>query len=403
MRKKEGLIASLREFGLTEYEARVYLALLSKGALKVSEVAKEAEVPRTKAYEAVRGLKEKGLLETFGKPMRCRPLNFESVMGKIVEAEEKRVRALKSALTKVRNFSMAKMTKIRTVEGKFQVVYPESVINKLQEMIESSRTYFHALVDGWGIKLLQRISPHILTLLLTEVDVKIILSYKDQDAIIEGGELPFSFKVGPIIDGKSVFLVDDKLLFIIDGRSGLGHSIAMEEIASLVERYIFMSLADMAVDSSQYMRLMSVGMAEELPFLKGNAPLYRFFVEAAYEKLPEDVLWSLGEEMYERMASTIPTHMFTMEGEGAFSAWVELISSSLEGKGKVRYDNVTKMMIVEWKESDLNLPNSLWLLAFYGYLKKIGREMMVVSRVSEGDSQILQLKIPWSVIEQERF
>ncbi len=403
MSEARDLIASLREFGLTEYEARVYLSLLSNGPMKVSEIAKETGVPRTKVYEAIKGLKRKGLLETFGKPLKCRPLSFEASMGKIIEMEEKRLKALKDALLKVKEYGKTKVATIKVEEGSFQMIYPESVVNKLREMIENTRGYFHALIDSWGLKLLQDLTSHILTLLLTDVDVKIVLSYKDQESVVEGGKLPFSFKVGPVIDGRNIFMVDDKLLLIVDSGSGIGYFIKMPEIVTLIERYIFLSSVEMAVDLPQYMRLMSIGMAEELPFLKGDSPLYRFFVEAVFDELSEEALWRIGQRMYEKMTSAISSHLFNIRGDAALSAWSELIASSLEGRGKVRYDNITKMMMIEWNEEG-KLPYSLWMLAFVGYLRSIGKELRIVSRLSEGNNQIIQLKVPWTVLEEhERF
>ncbi len=397
MRRLEGLISSLREFGLTEYEARIYLALLSKGPMKVSELAAKAGVPRTKGYEAVKGLKDKGLIETFGRPLRCRPLNFETAMGKVIETEEKRLRTLKQAFTKVRNFTKEKMSRIRVVHGKFQLVYPESVVDILKEMINDSRGYFHAMVDGWGIKLLKEVSSNILGLMLAGVDVKVTHSYKDYESIMEENP-PFSFKIGPIVDGKSIFISDDRALFIVDSTSGTGYHVRLPDVVSLVDSYVFRSMYEMAVDSSKYMRMSSVGMAEELPYLRGNPPLYEVFMRSVFRKLPVEQLWEIGVDMFDEMVANLSSHLFTIKDDTALSVWSELISLSINGK--VRYDTVSKMMIIEWKgDENLELPTSLWLLAFYGYLKRMGREMIVISRLSEGPNHILQLKVPWPVLE----
>ena len=401
MKRLEGLISSLREFGLTEYEARIYLALLSKGPMKVSELAAKAGVPRTKGYEAIKGLKEKGLVETFGKPLMCRPLNFETAMGKVIETEEKRLKSLKQAFAKVRSFTKEKMSRIHVIQGKFQLVYPNSVSDILREIINDTRSYFHALVDGWGIKLLHEASNYVLGLMLAGVEVKIAHSYKDYESIMEGGP-PFSFKVGPVVDGKSIFISDGKALLIVDSTSGTGYYVRLPDVVSLVDMYVFRTMYDMAVDSSKYMRMSSLGMAEELPYLRGNAPLYEVFIRSVFKKLSVEQLWEIGAEMFDQMVVNLSSHLFTMKDDAALSVWSELISLSLNGK--VRYDNVSKMMIIEWKgDESLELPASLWLLAFYGYLRRMGRELVVVSRLSEGSNHILQLKVPWPVIEEERF
>ncbi len=54
-------IEILRKLGLSEYEAKCYLALFGKESLRVNEVAHMAEVPRPNAYEALRKLLARGL------------------------------------------------------------------------------------------------------------------------------------------------------------------------------------------------------------------------------------------------------------------------------------------------------------------------------------------------------
>ncbi len=70
----EELIARLREtLELTEYEARVYLALVMYGALTVSEISRRSGVPRPKCYEVLRGLSSKGLVAVVSsKPVKYR-------------------------------------------------------------------------------------------------------------------------------------------------------------------------------------------------------------------------------------------------------------------------------------------------------------------------------------------
>lgn len=55
-------ISRLQEHGLTEYEARAYLALLELENAEASPIADLARVPRTKIYQALDGLEAKKLL-----------------------------------------------------------------------------------------------------------------------------------------------------------------------------------------------------------------------------------------------------------------------------------------------------------------------------------------------------
>src|SRR5579884_4428628 len=48
--------AELEELGLTNYEARVYLALIRRDVFTAAEVAREARVPRQRVYDVLDGL-----------------------------------------------------------------------------------------------------------------------------------------------------------------------------------------------------------------------------------------------------------------------------------------------------------------------------------------------------------
>jgi len=66
---EEGEIAALQRLGLTEYESRLYLSLVKRGQVKASEVSFFGQVPRTKAYGAIKELARKGLVRIIpGKP-----------------------------------------------------------------------------------------------------------------------------------------------------------------------------------------------------------------------------------------------------------------------------------------------------------------------------------------------
>ena len=78
-------VAALCRLGLTEYESRIYLALVRMGPRKASEVSFFGQVPRTKAYGAIRELERKGLLKIIpGKPELYVPSSPTDVLMPIV-------------------------------------------------------------------------------------------------------------------------------------------------------------------------------------------------------------------------------------------------------------------------------------------------------------------------------
>src|SRR6266511_2223244 len=70
---EDQLIAGLAEFGLGRNEARLYLAAVGRSSMRAAELAQLAGISRTKAYDALRLLVEKGLFtEEPGKVARFR-------------------------------------------------------------------------------------------------------------------------------------------------------------------------------------------------------------------------------------------------------------------------------------------------------------------------------------------
>ncbi len=88
------MIESLNRLGLTEYEARTYMALNRIKVGTVSDVHVASGIPRSAIYGALTKLEEKGLIEVeHGKPMRYRsiiPVKAISKLRSIIEEESER-------------------------------------------------------------------------------------------------------------------------------------------------------------------------------------------------------------------------------------------------------------------------------------------------------------------------
>src|SRR5437773_72127 len=65
---------ALKEFGLTEYEAKVYVSLVESGTQTASELSRTASIPYSKIYEIIGNLERKGWVESEqGRPSKYYP------------------------------------------------------------------------------------------------------------------------------------------------------------------------------------------------------------------------------------------------------------------------------------------------------------------------------------------
>ena len=70
------LVEALRKLGLTEYEARAYIAIVELGEAEAFEIARRSGVPRTRIYDILSRLEHSGLIQ---KIRGSRPALYASI------------------------------------------------------------------------------------------------------------------------------------------------------------------------------------------------------------------------------------------------------------------------------------------------------------------------------------
>jgi sugar-specific transcriptional regulator TrmB len=131
-----GKIASvLGKIGLSEYEAKSFVALIAKDHATADEIAELAQIPRTSAYKALHGLKRKGLVTV----SEGRPAIFHALP--IDEARELVLAEINETFDK-----LSLVQGMLTEKGTPQLVYTISgkrkVMAKIGEMLDSAAASF---------------------------------------------------------------------------------------------------------------------------------------------------------------------------------------------------------------------------------------------------------------------
>jgi HTH-type transcriptional regulator, sugar sensing transcriptional regulator len=125
----------LGKVGLTQYEARAYIALVARGVGDAATLATAAGIPRTSAYKVLESLAEKGYAKpTGGKPILFRPTPPLDV-----------AESLKGAIQVVFE-QLAQLHRVVAEHGEPQLVYllsgRDKVVAKIGELLDqSSRTF----------------------------------------------------------------------------------------------------------------------------------------------------------------------------------------------------------------------------------------------------------------------
>ena len=176
MVKEHDATVSLEEFGLSKYEARAYVALISKGTLAASEVSYYAELPRTKVYPILLKLEKKKLaIISKTKPIMCTAIAPEDAFDDIIHEQINKVNAMNTLVSDLKQVSEESKKARGAEEKRYFHLNANNVLDQLRIMIEGSKSSIQIMVDQWGLNLLAECKEQLLAILRRELDVKIIL------------------------------------------------------------------------------------------------------------------------------------------------------------------------------------------------------------------------------------
>jgi len=126
---------TLEKYGLTEKQAKIYLATLELGSAPVNLIAKKSTVPRPTCYDILESLQALGIASTFTK----KKTRYYSVQDpkKIVQLAEQKAQDLKQALPELEAiYGLAKeRPKVRFFQGK------DGIQQILEEILEDNKDY----------------------------------------------------------------------------------------------------------------------------------------------------------------------------------------------------------------------------------------------------------------------
>jgi sugar-specific transcriptional regulator TrmB len=135
---EEAVKQLLKDFGLTQTEADIYLFLSKHGSSKGTEMAKRIKKDKAQIYHTLKTLQAKGLVEsTIEAPVRFTPVPFDNVVESIIKAKRDEAAKIESTkqelLTYWKSLGKAKpelpFEKFMVIEGR------QKVYDKISQMI----------------------------------------------------------------------------------------------------------------------------------------------------------------------------------------------------------------------------------------------------------------------------
>ncbi len=236
--KTDNLERKLLDYGLTEKQAKVYLAALELGQASVQAIAEKARIERTNTYDSIESLVEKRLMSitTSGKK-HLFIAESPDILGRILDDKKAELKQLLPELQSIFNVSEVK-PRIRFypgVEG-FKTVYADTLtcqeknmagIFAMKDFLEiAGRDFLERMVEG-------RVKRGI--------NLKVIRSQEREVAGLhetskqEMRDLRYS-PLG-LVFPISTFVYDNKVIYLSSKKETFGLIIESKDIAQAHKNY----------------------------------------------------------------------------------------------------------------------------------------------------------------------
>ncbi len=140
-------IDKLTAFGLTTYEARVYLALLNLGTAAVAQIPAISRVPRTRIYATMQQLHRKGLVQILPeKPLRYKAAPLSGYLRNLAEDYRRKANQLSANASALAREFAANPREAEDARGRFEAIYGRrNVRDRLLEMVQGAETSIVAI------------------------------------------------------------------------------------------------------------------------------------------------------------------------------------------------------------------------------------------------------------------
>jgi len=136
-------MATLNDLGLSDYEARVYRALLSAGSATAKELSLTSDVPMGRVYDVLGSLEKNSLVrsQAASRPKKYVAVEPETALERLVDEKKRELREEMESYERVADDLTEKLETTEPVEERFwtAAVGPDESLELLLERLEAAR------------------------------------------------------------------------------------------------------------------------------------------------------------------------------------------------------------------------------------------------------------------------
>ncbi|MDW0220814.1 MAG: helix-turn-helix domain-containing protein [Nitrososphaeraceae archaeon] len=374
------LVANLEEFGLSKYESMAYITLVSKGTLGASEIAYYSNLPRTKIYTTLKKLERKKLSTISSqKPMIATATPPDEAFGELITMQQGRLASMHNILNTLRK--LRDEGKKPYEEKKYLVLEPNAVVQKIEELISSTKSNIDFILDSWGQNVVFQSNASLSEAVKRGVKINILLGIQ---SFANDNDVTFPTGVEVRSDNVSgnIIIFDFKRIIFIDSTNGK---------ASLI-------LTPDAFGNS-YIKLFDEKWKKALrinPSVLGN----RIPKEAIIlTKLVEDDLTQILLDLSIKQDSNYSSLIGEIEKFSSdikcqsIDDMIRIVDSALKisYSGYLNYEPQNKILKLHFDSKEKSIVP--WVLIITAYIKKFGNDSKIIHDHGEKNTNSIYIKL----------
>jgi sugar-specific transcriptional regulator TrmB len=383
MAKERELTVSLEEFGLSQYEARAYVTLITHGTISASEVAYYADLPRTKVYPVLLKLQQKKLaILSKSKPVMCTGIAPEDAFDDIIHEQINKVDAMNTLVSKMKKISEESKKARGAEEKRYFHLHQNYVVKQMKIMISGAKSSIYVTADSWGMSILAECKEELLSVLRRDLDVKLIVPIQ-----VIGSEsfrtIPEGVKIRSSEFIQNCFVFDDTEMLLIDNTNGKGAVFSSTDILGSSQVRLFGQIwkSALKIDNlTEMTKSQALEVCKIINIINENGLGFALnSIVSSKTKLVDFVkfLEKNGIPLKEKSLEQI----------------LDLVNSTLEitCSGRAQYDEKTHNITLE---SKINSGHSLpWAMLLQSYLEQNGHRPKMIYRSDSHKGELVHLKI----------
>ena len=374
------LVADLEEFGLSKYESMAYITLVSKGTLGASEVAYYSNLPRTKIYTTLKKLERKKLSTISShKPMIATATPPDEAFGELIKMQQGRLASMYNILTSLKK--LRDDGKKPYEEKKYLVLEPNAVVQKIEELISSTKSNIDFILDSWGQNVVFQSKDSLSEAIKRNVKINILLNTQsfsnDNDLVFPAGIEIRSDKVC-----GNIIIFDFKKIIFIDSTNGK---------ASLILTPDAFGNSHIKLFDEKWKKALRINPS----ILRNRFPKEAIILSKLVEDDLTQILLDLSikpDGNYSLLVDQIEKFSGEIKCE-SIDDIVHVVDLALKisYSGNLDYEPQNNMLKLQFDSKEKSIVP--WILIITAYIKKFGNDCKIIDDLSEKNTNSVYIKI----------